>query len=71
MALTTTGFYGGDNYSVGQAKNVDASPGQNGMAAHETPQTTHGLSGTALPQSTGAGKGSVNKGLVAKSGGRR
>jgi hypothetical protein len=72
MALTTTGFYGGDNWGVGMAKNVDAAPDSgSGMASHETPPATHGITSTALPQSTGAGKGSVNKGLVGKSGGRR
>lgn len=72
MALTSTGFYGGDNYSVGMAKNVDAAPDSgSGMASHETPPTSHPVSGTSLPASTGAGKGSVSKGLVAKSSGRR
>lgn len=64
MALTTTGFYGGDNCSVGMAKNIDASPEQHGMAAHETPMAMHPISGTNLPQSTGAGKGGIRTGRM-------
>jgi hypothetical protein len=64
MALTSSGFYGGDNYSVGMAKNVDASPDQSGTPAHEAPPARHPITNTAVPQSTGAGKGGIRTGRM-------
>lgn len=55
MAITSASFGGEYN------KTTDKAPAP---APQESIPTTHPLTGTPIPQSTGAGKGSVRKGLV-------
>lgn len=54
MAMTTASFGGGYNEATDAAQS----------ASHETPPATHPITGTTLPQTTGAGKGKVVKGIV-------
>jgi len=54
MAMTTASFGGSYNEATDSAQ----------KASHETPPAVHPLTGTNLPQTTGAGKGTVRKGIV-------
>jgi len=74
MAITPASFVpekrgvqGPDNYSVGMAKNVDASPPSAGTdseqhAGWENYPPTHPITSTPLPATSGAGQGKIMKG---------
>lgn len=60
MAITSASFVPEQrDMFTGYADKPAASP-----APQESVPSTHPVTGTQLPQSTGAGKGSVRKGLV-------
>lgn len=75
MAITAASFKADqtEQRRVGMGNTAANAPNTSAEdhAVYENQQATHPLSGTTLPQSTGAGKGTVSKGLVAKSSGRR
>jgi 5-methylcytosine-specific restriction endonuclease McrA len=74
MAITSASFVperrgvpASDNYSVGTAKNVDAAPASAGTdseqhAGWEANLSSHPITDTPLPASTGAGQGRIMKG---------
>jgi hypothetical protein len=74
MAITAASFVpeqrgvpASDNYSLGSAKNVDAAPvsagtGSEQHADWEANLTSHPITSTPLPTSTGAGQGRIMKG---------
>jgi len=66
MAITAASFVPDEQRRVGMGNTAENAPNTSAEdhAAYETPPAAHPITGTHLPQTTGAGKGSIRTGRM-------